>query len=41
MACRVPQLEALEVTWTYAGHILEAKDDEVARAMRTICLAHA
>jgi threonine dehydratase len=36
MACRVPELEALEAIWKYVDHIVEVTDDEVAEAMRAI-----
>jgi threonine dehydratase len=36
MACRTPQLAALEAIWKYVDRIVEVTDDEVAEAMRVI-----
>jgi threonine dehydratase len=36
MACRTPQLEALEVIWRAVDRIVEVTDEEVAEAVRTI-----
>lgn len=36
MACRTPELAALDVIWKYADRIVEVTDEEVAEAMRTL-----
>jgi len=36
MACRTPELQALEAIWKYVDRIVEVTDEEVAEAMRAI-----